>query len=389
MSFLENLLALSLEAAPWLVFGLLLGGMMKALLPERFLHKHLKGEGTGSIIKAAVLGAPLPLCSCGVIPAALGLRKAGASKPATVSFLVSTPETGIDSVSITYALMGPFMAIVRPVAALLSAFSAGILVALFDKPSSKAESVTQHDHDNVVSACCSSEKIEPDSSGCCSSEESEPEPAVCCTSKKNRDADTSESSCCNSKQEFQVSSSFIQNAKAGIKYSFTDLLDNILTWLVIGIVFAALVKTFVPADFLTQFGSGLPAMLVMLLVGIPMYICATASTPLAAGLMLAGVSPGVVLVLLLAGPATNIATLGVISREMGKRTMMLYLAGTCFVALLAGLTVDTLTSKMHLDIQAQLHAGHDQLPIILQWAGLVALLFFGFKSIWRKYLGRD
>ena len=144
--FFQNLLSLSLEAAPWLVLGLTLGGLMKALIPAAFLERHLKGSDLGSITKATLLGAPLPLCSCGVIPAALGLRKAGASKPATTAFLVSTPETGVDSISITYALMGPFMAVVRPIAALFSAIAAGLLVALFDAGESgekpKAEPVT-------------------------------------------------------------------------------------------------------------------------------------------------------------------------------------------------------------------------------------------------------
>ena len=132
MTFLQNLLDLSLEAAPWLVVGLALGGLMKALIPTEFLQKHLSSSGFASIGKATLLGAPLPLCSCGVIPAALGLRQAGASKPATAAFLVSTPETGVDSITVTYALMGPFMAIVRPISALVSAFVSGSLVAIFD-----------------------------------------------------------------------------------------------------------------------------------------------------------------------------------------------------------------------------------------------------------------
>ena len=125
IAFFQNLLELSLEAAPWLVVGLALGGLMKALIPTKFLQRHLSGSGVGSIAKATVLGAPLPLCSCGVIPAALGLREAGASKPATAAFLVSTPETGVDSITVTYALMGPFMAIVRPISALASAMTSG------------------------------------------------------------------------------------------------------------------------------------------------------------------------------------------------------------------------------------------------------------------------
>ena len=139
IAFWQNLLELSLEAAPWLVFGLALGGLMKALIPTAFLQRHLSGSGFPSIAKATLLGAPLPLCSCGVIPAALGLREAGASKPATAAFLVSTPETGVDSMTVTYALMGPFMAVVRPISALVSAMVSGLLVATFDPEDSRKQ----------------------------------------------------------------------------------------------------------------------------------------------------------------------------------------------------------------------------------------------------------
>ena len=124
-NFLANLLELTLDAAPWLLLGLVIGGLIKRLMPARLLERHLKGEGFLPVVKAALIGAPLPLCSCGVIPAALGLRRAGASKSSTVSFLVSTPETGVDSISVTYAMLGPVMAIVRPVAAVISAITAG------------------------------------------------------------------------------------------------------------------------------------------------------------------------------------------------------------------------------------------------------------------------
>ncbi|HHJ19579.1 MAG TPA: permease, partial [Gammaproteobacteria bacterium] len=259
--FLQNLLDLSLEAAPWLVLGLALGGLMKALIPTEFLQKHLRGEGLAAISKAALLGAPLPLCSCGVIPVALGLRKAGASKSATTSFLVSTPETGIDSISITYALMGPFMAVVRPVAALSSALVTGLLVAFFD---ASLSSTNPLESKVTQSGCEASPAQEP---RCCSSS------SACCESEGDNDE--------------PLGMGWRQKAWEGIHYAFTRLLDDIWLWLAFGMLFAATSKTFLPPDFLAQWGQGATAMLVMLLAGIPMYICATASTPVAAGLMIA------------------------------------------------------------------------------------------------------
>ncbi len=373
MNYINNVLELTLEAAPWLVLGLFIGGMMKALLPTSLLEKHLKGRGLGSIIKAAILGAPLPLCSCGVIPAALGLRQAGASKPATVSFLVSTPETGVDSITVTYALMGWFMAIVRPIAALSSAIVSGILVGLLDKTESKPSS------ENIATSCCSTKPSHSDKTEevtCCSSTAKNTATTSCCSSAENYQ----ESHCCSDTSNTKKQG-FMQKACSGIQYAFTDLLDGILLWLVIGLFFAAAVKTFLPTDFLTQWGSGLPAMLIMVAAGIPMYICATASTPIAAGLMLAGVSPGTALVLLLTGPATNISTLGVIRKELGKKTVLYYLFGTVITALASGLFIDWLVNQMNIDIQMQLNAGIDSLPNSMQWVSLLLLILLPLRKL--------
>ena len=345
MNFLNNLLALSLEAAPWLVLGLVIGGLIKALIPTELLHKHLSGNGLPSIAKAAMFGAPLPLCSCGVIPAALGLRKAGASKPATVSFLVSTPETGIDSVTISYALLGPFMAITRPIAAIVSAITAGLLVG---KSEDKIETEALDAQTTNEASCCSSKVVEPVvEESCCSSSDSKEKPAK---------------------------ASLQQRAWDGIVYSFVDLFDKVLFWLCIGIVFAAGVKTFVPVSFLTEWGSGLPAMLVMLVVGIPMYVCAVASTPIAAGLLLAGISPGTAMVFLMAGPATNISTLGVIGKELGRRSLIAYLTGVGVIALLTGFIVDYLVIKLGIDVQGQIAHNHDMVPAVIAWAALLLLI---------------
>ena len=358
MIFLQNFLELSLEAAPWLVFGLVLGGLVGSVIPTSFLERHLSGDGLGSIFKATIMGAPLPLCSCGVIPAALGLRRAGASKPATAAFLVSTPETGVDSISVTYALLGPVMAIVRPIAALFSAITTGLLVAMFDRDDQASDSGSLAEES--TSSCCASKKKE------------EPkEESSCCASKV--EPETTES-CCSSSGKAEIQKNGIAKIVSDIQDTFIDLLNSIGLWLLVGLVFAAAVQTFLPTDFLTSWGQGFIAMGVMVLVGIPMYICATASTPIAAGLVLAGVSPGVALVLLLTGPATNLSTLGVISQELGKRSMWLYLLGVASTAIIVGWLVDRFFSLYNIDIQAQVHGSHVGVPIWIQWGALLLLV---------------
>ncbi len=380
IDFLNNLLELTLEASPWLVLGLVIGGLIKSLIPTSFLQKHLSGSGFFSIVKAAIFGAPLPLCSCGVIPAALGLRRAGASKPATVSFLVSTPETGIDSVTISYALLGPFMAVVRPIAAIASAITAGLLVG-------------RSEDNEPVSDTMSEAEI-----GCCptSSKDQVSKEASCCSTKPEveHEHETLDSCCSSSSPHKETEASkptgLIKTMWKDIVDSFEDLLRDVLYWLVIGLVFAALVKTFVPMTFLAEWGSGLPAMLIMLVIGIPMYVCATASTPLAAGLLLAGVSPGVAMVFLMAGPATNISTLGIIGKELGRRSLIAYLTGVSVVALITGYIVDYLVVLWNIDVQTQIAHSQEIVPSVVAWVSLLILVAVVIKLkagkffSWRK-----
>lgn len=348
---------LALDASFWLVIGLFIGGVFKTLIPTEYLHKHLSRPGFAAIIKAAILGAPLPLCSCGVIPAAMGLREAGASKSATTSFLVSTPETGVDSVFITYAMMGPFMAVARPIIALVSAITTGTLVNMFD-----TEHVPELEGKKETS-CCSSK--------------SQPE-----TQKKEPDSSTKTESCC-AKEEIKVDS-FLSKMVSGVKYAFTNLLDEIIFWLVVGLVFAAVVQTFVPSDLLIKYGTGWTGMLVMLFVGIPMYVCATASTPIAAGFLMAGISPGAVIVFLMAGPATNMATLGIINQQMGKRTMGLYLLGIMSTALLSGFVINWLVSSWEINITQYLSVSTGMVPTWLQMISLLLLLACSFRAAFTK-----
>ena len=358
----QNFLALFMESAPWLLLGLFVAGVMHELVPVSFLERHMGSNSIGSISKAAVIGAPLPLCSCGVIPAALGLRRSGASKSSTISFLVSTPETGVDSVSVSYALLGPLFAIIRPIAAVASAIYAGIMVKVFGDSDINVHDNT-HKTAEPVSSCCESETTKPvESSSCCSTQTGVTQPSSCCSSSQHESANhsmsaniTSAGHTENSPNEPSIVAKAASSAARVARYASGKLLEDIVVWLLIGLALAAAIKTWVPTDFLTQWGDGLVAMLVMAFIGIPMYICATASTPLAVGFLAAGLSPGAILVFLMAGPATNISTMGMIKQEMGLKTLALYLFSVVSASIAFGYLLNYLVSAMSLQglIQTQ------------------------------------
>ncbi|HAY94791.1 MAG TPA: permease [Shewanella sp.] len=497
MMLLKNFIDLFLDSAPWLLLGLILAGLLKVFVPMAWMQKQLGGHGFKTVVKAALLGAPLPLCSCGVIPAAVGLRRSGASKAATTSFLVSTPETGVDSIAVSYVLLGPFMAIVRPIAAITSAIVAGLLVGRDDddgKPAVKSAAVdAKQEGEASVTSCCASKSVaqpemvkadavksccssttlvitpvKPSCCGndsvdtpaaepkpkikmtpmaapslmagpssvmavggqtmgsaqtmgsvvkvnaakaesvgsCCGSQTTEPEKIVvvkkgaCCGgSAKDAEqvsANTAGDSCCASTQDMATefkSQSVLSRVGIGLKYAATDLVRDTTLWLLVGLFFAALVQTYVPADFLAKWGDGILAMLVMVLVSVPMYICATASTPIAAGLLLAGVSPGAVLVFMMAGPATNIATLGIVAKELGKRALWGYLGGVIGVALVAGMLVNYLVNTFGFVVMPQIGEEHQMLP---QWlvatSGILLALLMAkvvFEKIPRSWVRRN
>lgn len=367
MTLLNNFWQLFLLSAPWLMLGLLIAGLLNVYLPENLLSKHLGKEGFWTTVKAALIGAPLPLCSCGVIPAAIGLRRAGASKSATTAFLVSTPETGVDSVSVSYILLGPFMAVIRPIAAICSAIVAGVLVGRESKNDKKGSFNNSRKNE---SDSCSASDVKTAPSLCCDTQSKVPQQSTHSTNNENEKPLSD--SCCSSNIEKEdplgCSVNSIKHTgqwlklKAAISFSCNKLLEDTMKWLLIGLFFAALVQTYVPESFLSQWGSGVLAMLVVILVSIPMYICATASTPIAAGLLMSGLSPGSILVFMLAGPATNIATLGVVANELGKRALAAYLIGVIGVAVVFGFLTDFLVEKYGFVVSPLIGEEHDILP---------------------------
>jgi uncharacterized membrane protein YraQ (UPF0718 family) len=277
-----------------------------------------------------------------VLPAAVSLQKQGASNGATTAFLISTPESGVDSISITYALLDPIMTVARPVVAFVTATAAGIAENLF---SLKGEGP----------------RITPDIScpidGCCDGSNCSPE-------------------------EHRRHHAFGEKLKAGCKFALTDLWGDLAGWFFIGLILAGLITVLIPDDIFNKYlGAGLPAMLLMLAIGIPLYICATASTPIAAALILKGVSPGAALVFLLVGPATNVASLTVLTGILGKRATAIYLSTIAVSAVLFGLLIDQVYASLGLSARALVGQASEIVP---SWAGLfgaLAVLLLSAKPV--------
>lgn len=332
-----------LDASPFMLFGFLVAGLMRAFVPSSLVARHL-GRGSSGVFKAAVLGAPLPLCSCSVLPAAAGLRNQGASKGATTSFLVATPETGVDSIAASYALLDPVMTILRPLAAVFTAIMAGLGVNLLDR--GKAETQDQVLEQQQASAACSS--------GCCS-------------------------------QNAPLARQTIrQRFFGGVSHAFGELLADIGGWFLAGVVVAGIITALLPEDALGAWlGRGPWAMLAALAVAVPLYVCATASTPLAAALVLKGLSPGAALVFLLAGPATNAATLTVVGKLLGRRAAAAYLGSIVLASLGLGLLTDWIYHHYSLSTSGWLAGGLQEQLGPLAYVAAVALLLLIPLSIWR------
>ena len=291
--FFHELWSVTAEMAPYLLLGFAVAGLLWVWLPEGFVAKHLGGKGAWPVLKASLLGIPLPLCSCGVIPVAAGLRKQGASKGATVSFLLSTPQTGVDSLLVTYALLGPLYAIYRPVAALVAGLLGGGIT-------------------NITA-------VEQDWSGIDQADDGSPEKGE----------------------------GFFAGLKAAFVYGFATLPMGIGKPLLVGLLLAAIISYFVPDNFFADsIGGGPIAYLVMLGIGIPLYVCSTGSVPIAASLIMAGVSPGAALVFLVSGPATNAAAIATVWKVLGRKTALIYLATVVITAVLSGVVLDLLFTSI-------------------------------------------
>ncbi len=323
---MEQFLHLVLGMAPYLLLGFLLAGLMHAFVPSNFYGRYFSATSFRSVVNAALFGIPLPLCSCGVIPTAMSLRKEGASRGAVVSFLIATPQTGVDSIIATYGLMGIPFAVVRPLAALATALLGGGIA-------------TMNDREIPVTA--------------------------------------------SPQQAASQKSGLLHRLIEALRYGFVTMMQDIGRWLLLGLLIAALITTYVPSEWFTVFdGNTWASMLLVLCISVPMYVCATGSIPIAVALMLKGLTPGAALVLLMAGPACNLASILVVRKVLGLRTLAVYLASIVVGAIGAGCLIDFLQFHGMVDFTGQLIAQDACCMHMTSWTSwasavlLAGLLFY-------------
>ncbi len=327
-SYINALISLTIDMAPYLLLGFLFAGILKVIVPPDIMSRYLGKSNTSSVVNASLFGVPLPLCSCGVLPAGISLYKNGASKGSSVSFLISTPQTGIDSILVTWSMLGLPMAVLRPVVAFMTGVFGGILTNKLEKSQTHAKEIQKVE-------------IRP---------------------KKS--------------------------LKEIFSYAFIEMVDDIAKWLVIGLLIAALITVMVPDNFFHEFHlTGITGMLLILIVSIPLYIFATASVTIAAVLLLKGLSPGAILVFLMAGPATNAATMTVIGKNLGKKTLAIYMSSLIVGSLLFGLLIDYfLPGSWFLPLVGMGEHSHEILPEWLSYGSSIVLaaailLSFGKKVV--------
>lgn len=326
------------EMSPYLLLGFLLAGIMHAFIPDGWYTKYLSGNTFRSVLNAAIFGVPLPLCSCGVIPTAMSLRREGASKGAVVSFLIATPQTGVDSIFATYSLMGLPFAVVRPIAALFTAMIGGTFVTLGDKNEAEDE--------KADAARAYSE---------------------------------------------QPHLSFWDRCLEALKFGFIEMMEDIGKWLVVGLIVAGLITVLVPDSFFEIFKDNtLLSMLLVLCVSVPMYICATGSIPIAVALMMKGLTPGAALVMLMAGPACNVASILVVNRVLGRKTLMLYLAAIIGGSILFGFGIDYLLPReWFTDHLSSTHACCHDVTGWFEWLCTGVLTLLLLNVLWMKLMHKS
>ena len=322
------------EMSPYLLLGFLLAGLMHAFIPQKYYSKYLSKPNFKSVVNATLFGIPLPLCSCGVIPTAMSLRKEGASKGAATSFLIATPQTGVDSIIATSSLMGLPFAIIRPIAALITAIFGGTLVNKLDNNDTAEQHSEHHEHE------C----------GC-------------------------------HHEHHEHHATFFQKIKLALQYGYVEMMEDIGKWLIVGLIIAGLITVLVPAEAFKVFNENtFLSMLLVLAIAVPMYVCATGSIPIAVALIMKGLTPGAGLVLLMAGPACNMASMLVVKKVMGTKTLVIYLASIILGSIIFGAAIDFMQFNGIMDFTANLvSTTHcEEGGTWIEWTStaiLIALLF--------------
>lgn len=335
IDFLKEFVVIFVEMSPYILLGIFFVAVFNLFISKSFVAKHTGSNSIGSVIRAALFGVPLPLCSCGVIPTSVFLSKSGASKPAVVSFLISTPQTGVDSIIATYGMMGPIFAVFRPIAAFLMGIIGGIATILLGKEQQKE--TTAHNF---------------------------------------------------AFEEIEIPKGTKAKVKSSLRYAFVEFIDDISVQFVVGLLVAALISFVVPDDFFTEafLGNDLLGMLVVMILAIPMYVCATSSIPIAISLMMKGLSPAVAYVFLVAGPVSNAASIAILSKTIGKRTLGIYILSVAIFSIIFGYVLnwifEVLGANPHLMMKHFHH--HNTEFTIIEYILSLFFLFLLLSSFYRK-----
>ncbi len=369
-----EIIELYIEMASYILIGLLFVGLLHITITKDMVLKHIGNKNIWSVIKASLLGVPLPLCSCGVIPTSVYMSNNGASKGSVVSFLISTPQTGIDSIIATYGMMGWVFAIFRPIAAFIMGIAGGTVVNFMDRSESAHKKTGQ--------------KTSPDNTVVPGGLQIY-RPATGNSTPARQDTESSES-CddgggCGSEDKPDQG-----KLRKMFNYSFVEFLDDISVHFLVGLIISGLIAYFVPAGFFdnSTFSNGIVGMLLMIAIGIPMYVCATASIPIAVTLILKGFSPGLAFVFLAVGPATNAASFTIITKALGKKLAFVYLGVISILAIVFGYVLDWLFSIINIDLQSMMVKSQEHSLISEEIKIGLSLLFLVFLllSLYRKLL---
>lgn len=403
---MDEILLLINEMSPYLLLGFLLAGLMHAFIPGRYYTRYLSKPTLGSVINAAIFGIPLPLCSCGVIPTAMSLRKEGASRGAVTSFLIATPQTGIDSIIATFSLMGVPFAVIRPIAALITAVLGGWMVNTFvslrDRrahremaegtivKTEETETCTCHCHchENKAESCCPEGDSDDNHHHHHHSGEHHHHSSHHRHSSHHHHSSSASCHCHDRKIPNTIGGKIVE----ALRYAFLDMMSDIGKWLVIGLVVAGLITIYVPDEVFTIFKDNtMASMILVLIISIPMYLCATGSIPIAVVLMLKGLTPGAALVLLMAGPACNMASILVIRKGLGFRTLVIYILSIVIGAVFFGCLIDWLQYSGMIDFTSRVSqtmeikeggAG------IIKWTSTIVLTLLLLFNLIFKPLGK-
>lgn len=396
--FIEFLWLTFLLLAPMLLLGLFLSGVMHVFISREAILRWFRRDGLKTVATSAAIGVPMPLCSCSVVPIVAEMRKKGASRSACMSFLITAPETGADSILVTNAFFGPVVAVVRPFVSFVTAVVSGLFCIGFTRDSEPAAKQSkeepadaydlcaadcEHDHDHQHTSLFS------DRDDCYVSLQELGRAALLwlksLTSRFNWQNQSEHELNLEEPGRDRVSRSldFWVVVKHVFRYGFVEVADDILFALLVGITLGGLLYFFIPSDLMAHEYAQWFAYPVMLLVGVPLYICASASTPIAAALVAKGVSPGAALVFLMTGPATNTGTIAIIVSQFGTRFASIYVVGVIAVTVVLGVAIDLALLTMGISIAVNLDASDSPAILGLQWAGalgLAALIIWRFKA---------